>query len=62
MGSSRVLVKKRVDFIETFAAIVKLISYKYLFEVSLKRSYKIWQMDVVTAFLYEFLNKIIYIE
>ena len=51
-----------VDFVETFAAVVKPMSYKCLFGVSVKRGYKVRQMDVVTAFLYGFLDEIIYVE
>ena len=47
---------------ETFAAVVKPMSYKCLFGVSVKRGYKIRQMDVVTAFLYGFLDEVIYVE
>ena len=36
--------------------------YKCLFGISVKRGYKIWQIDIVTAFLYKFLNEIIYVE
>ncbi len=54
--------EKGIDFVETFAAVVKPIAYKCLFGVSLKCGYKIWQMDVVTAFLYRLLDDIIYIE
>ncbi len=41
-----------IDFAETFAVVVKLMFYKCLFGVSVKRGYRIRQMDVVTAFLY----------
>lgn len=51
-----------LDFVETFAAVVKPMSYKCLFEVSVKRGYKIRQMDVMTAFLYGFLDEVIYVE
>ena len=51
-----------IDFVETFAAVVKPMSYKCLFGVSVKRGYKIRQMDVVTAFLYGFLDEVIYVE
>ena len=51
-----------IDFVETFAAVVKPMSYKCLFGVSVKRGYKIRQMDIVTAFLYGFLDEIIYVE
>ncbi len=51
-----------VDFVKTFAAVVKSMSYKCLFGVSVKWDYKIRQMDVVTAFLFGFLDEFIYIE
>lgn len=38
------------------------MSYKCLFAVNVKQGYKIRQMDVVTAFLYSFLDEIIYVE
>ena len=38
------------------------MSYKYLFGISVKRGYQIQQMNVVTAFLYGFLDEIIYTE
>ncbi len=47
---------------ETFPAVVKPMSYKCLFRVSVKRGYKIRQRDVVTAFLYGFLDEVIYVE
>ncbi len=50
------------DFVKTFTAVVKPMSYKCLFGVSVKCSYKIWKMGVVTAFLYGFLDEIIYIK
>ncbi len=51
-----------IDFVKTFAAGVMLMFYKCLFGVSVKRGYKIRQMHVVTAFLYRFLDEVIYIE
>lgn len=54
--------KEGIDFVEIFVAIVKRISLKYLFGIGIKRGYRIQQMDIVTAFLYGFLDKIIYIK
>ena len=51
-----------LDYLETFAAVVKPMSYKCLFALSVKRGYKIRHMDVVTAFLYGFLDEEIYVE
>ena len=50
------------DYVETFAVVVKLISYKCLFAVGVKYGYQIRYMDMVTTFLYDFLDKFIYIE
>ena len=54
--------EKGLDYIETFAAVVKRMSYKCLFAVGVKRSHRICHMDVVTAFLYSFLNEVIYMK
>ncbi len=54
--------EKGVDLVKIFAAVVKPMSYKCLFGFSVKWGYKIRQMDVVTAFLYGFLDEIIYIK
>ena len=51
-----------LDYVETFAAVVKPMSYKCLFAVGVKRGYRIRHMDVVTAFLYGFLDEVIYVE
>jgi hypothetical protein len=50
-----------IDFDDTFAAIVKPISYKTLMAISTKRGLHIRQMDVVTAFLYGFLDETVYV-
>ncbi len=51
-----------LNHVETFAAVVKPMSYKCLFAVGVKRGYWIRHMDVITAFLYGFLDEVIYIE
>ena len=51
-----------LDYVDTFAAVVKPMSYKCLMAMSVKRGYKIHHMDVVTAFLYGFLHEVIYLE
>lgn len=33
--------EEKIDFVKTFVVVVKPISYKYLFGVSIKRGYKI---------------------
>lgn len=41
---------------------MKPMLYKYLFNIYIKRGYKIWQMYIVTDFLYKFLDQILYIK
>lgn len=50
-----------LDYVDTFANVVKPVSYKALFEIGVKRGLTIRHMDVVTAFLYGFLDEAIYI-
>ena len=50
-----------VDFDETFATVVKPISYKILMAISVKKGLFIRHMDVVTAFLYELLDEEVYV-
>lgn len=54
--------EEEIDYVETFAAFAKLMSWKYIFAVRLKRSYRIRYMNVVTAFLYDLLDKFIYVK
>ena len=54
--------EESIEFGEIFAANVKPMSYKCLLRISVKRGYQILQMDIVTAFLYKFLDEVIYIE
>lgn len=53
--------KKSLDYIDTFATIVKPVLYKALMGISVKRRLFIYYMDVVTAFLYGFFDECIYI-
>ena len=49
------------DYEETFACVVKPMSWKAMMGVAAKRGYCAHQMDVVTAFLYGFLDETIYV-
>ena len=51
-----------LDYKDTFAAVIKPMSYKTMMGVGVKRGYKIRHMDVVTAFLYGYLDELIYVE
>lgn len=50
-----------VNYSETFAPIVKPISYKVLFGIVAKRDYEIEQIDVDIAFLYGKIDKEVYV-
>jgi hypothetical protein len=50
-----------VDFDETFASVVKPVSYKSLMTISTIRGLQIRHMNVVTAFLYELLDEDVYV-
>lgn len=51
-----------IDFNETFAAVVKPMTYKALFAIAARNNWEIEQMDVKTAFLYGTLDKEVYVE
>lgn len=50
------------DYAETFASVVKPMSYKALFAIAAAMDYEIEQMDVKTAFLYGNVNDEVYVE
>lgn len=50
------------DYAETFAAVVKPMSYKALFAIAAAMDYEIEQMDVKTAFLYGSVDEQVYVE
>jgi hypothetical protein len=54
--------RHEVDFDETFASVVKLISYKTLMTISAKQGLQIRHMNVIIAFLYEVLDEDVYID
>ena len=51
-----------IDYNETFAAVVKPMSYKSLFALAAAKDWEIEQMDVKTAFLYGSVGEDIYVE
>ncbi|KAH0847628.1 hypothetical protein FOPE_00796 [Fonsecaea pedrosoi] len=51
-----------IDYVETFAAVVKPASYRILFALSAKLGYQIHQMDVKTAFLNGSLDQPVYMK
>lgn len=54
--------KYGIHYEDTFASVAKPMSWKSLMAISALRRLKIHQMDVVTAFLYGFLDQILFIE
>src|SRR5438552_4024639 len=51
-----------IDYNETFASIVKPMSYKAMFAIAAALDLEIHQMDVKTAFLYGNVDEEIYVE
>ena len=51
-----------IDFNETFAAVVKPMTYKALFAIAAREDWEIEQLDVKTAFLYGYLDEEVYVE
>jgi hypothetical protein len=51
-----------IDYEETFASVVKPMSYKALFAIGAALDFEIEQMDVKTAFLYGYIDHEIYVE
>jgi len=51
-----------VDYSETFASVVKPMSYKAIFAIAAARDLELEQMDVKTAFLYGNIDEEVYIE
>lgn len=54
--------EKRLNYVETFTAIIKSMSYKCFYLVRVKHGYQICHIDVITAWLYNFLNEIIHVK
>lgn len=54
--------QKGVDFNETFASVVKPMSFKTVYAIASARRYYIEQMDIKTAYLYSYVKEIIYVE
>ncbi len=53
--------QSELNYTDMFASVVNPMSWKSMIGVSSKREYRIRQMDVITAFLYWFLDEKIYI-
>ena len=54
--------REGLDYYETFASVVKPMSYKLLFAIAAANDLEIEQMDVKTAFLYGDIDTKIYVE
>jgi hypothetical protein len=53
--------REGIDFHETFASVVKPMSYKAIFALAAAYDWEIEQMDVKTAFLYGAIDADIYV-
>ena len=54
--------KEGIDYIKTFVFIVKPISYKIIFAIIATKNWKVYQMDIKTAFLYKLIEREIYVQ
>ena len=54
--------REGIDYNQTFASVVKPMSYKSIFAIAAARDWEIEQMDVQTAFLYGDMNEQTYIQ
>ena len=54
--------REGIDFTETFASVVKPMSYKVLFALAAANDWELEQMDVKTAFLYGIIQEEVYVE
>ena len=54
--------KPGIDHDETFASTVSYATVRLLFAIAAYLGIKVWQMDIVTAFLYSLIDKKIYVK
>jgi hypothetical protein len=54
--------REGIDFNETFASVVKPMSYKMIFAIAAALDLELERMDVKTAFLYGLVNEEIYVQ
>lgn len=53
--------REGINYAETFASIVKLMSYKAIFTIAATKNWEVHQMDVKTVFLYRLIEWEIYV-
>ena len=51
-----------IDYDQTFVSVIKLQTYKTLFVLAAHYDLKVNQMNITTAFLYGFIDQVVYIE
>jgi hypothetical protein len=54
--------REGIDYEETFSPVAMIKSFRILLSIAAKLDYEIWQMDVKTTFLNEYLDEDIYME
>ena len=60
LGAKRFRQKQGIDYDETFSPVAMLKSIRIMLAIVAYYDYEIWQMDVKTAFLNDFLEKEVY--
>ena len=51
-----------LDYDETFSPVINIIIVRVLIALAVSKAWKVWQMDVINAFLYGEVNQEIYME
>ncbi len=54
--------REGIDYSETFASVVKPMSYKAIFSLAATKNWEVHQMDVKTAFLYRLIEEKVYVQ
>jgi hypothetical protein len=54
--------RKSVNYHETYASIIKSMSYKFIFVIAVVRNWKLEQMNIKTMFFYKNVNEKIYVK
>ena len=52
----------RLDYIETFASVIKQIAWKLVFALAILNNWLIYKIDIISAFTQGDINNIIYLE
>lgn len=52
----------RLDYEETFSPVAKMVTVRSIFSLAAFKSWKLWQLDVKNAFLYDELDREVFMD